>query len=68
MKIDESDEHLENAEFPIDERWEPASKVTRERDVHSENDCSQSSWTEEGMNSEESDEQLEKAEFPIDER
>jgi hypothetical protein len=61
MQIDESDEHRENAAFPILESFEPSSKVTLESFPHSEKHSSQTISTDEGMEIDESDEHRENA-------
>jgi hypothetical protein len=49
MKIDESDEHCQNADSAIDERREPESNVTVERDLQSQKQSLAIFATEEGM-------------------
>jgi hypothetical protein len=66
MQIDESDEHKENADSPIDESLEPDLNVTVERDLHSKKHIVPSFSTEEGMQIDESDGQDENADFSID--
>jgi hypothetical protein len=67
MQIDESDEHLQNADSSICESREPDSNVTVERDSHPEKHSLSSFSTEEGMQIDESDEQTENADSSIDE-
>jgi hypothetical protein len=66
MQIDESDEQLRNADPSIDERFEPDSNVTVERDSHPQKEPLPSVSTEEGMQIDESDEHLRNADSSID--
>jgi hypothetical protein len=66
-QIDESAEQFPNAQRPIDHSLEPASKVTIERERHSQKQAVQSRWTEEGTQIDESTEQYSKAEVSISE-
>jgi hypothetical protein len=65
MQIDERDTHFPNAEIPTDESFEPASKVTVERDRHP----AKASWerftTDAEMQIDESDAQFVNAAFSI---
>jgi hypothetical protein len=65
MKIDESDEHHENAHFSIRESLQPDSNVTLESPVHPLKQNSQSNSTDDGIQIDESDEQRQNAHFSI---
>jgi hypothetical protein len=67
MQIDESDEHIQNADSSMDESSASDSNVTVERDLHSEKDDLPNVSTEEGMQIDERDEQEQNANSSIDE-
>jgi hypothetical protein len=67
MQIVESDEQIQKAEDPIDERFEPDSNATKTSELHSEKHWSHKFATDEGRQIAERDEQFEKAKLSIDE-
>jgi hypothetical protein len=65
MQIDESAEQSTNAAFSICESVEPGSKVTVERDSHSQKQSSQICTTDEGTLNDPSEIQFENADSPM---
>jgi hypothetical protein len=61
MQIDESDEHRENAPFPIHDSRDPDSNVTVEREEHPQKQYSPTFVTDAGMQIDEIDKQSENA-------